>query len=196
VPSVSKGLNTSAHFELATYLPEVMPAKVQNPPTSNAIAATAIRRLSVSMDYPSRVTVITVAVMWTFLEGCAGSLAVNRSKRGDFGSLAAASCDSRRLSKIFVPQKAHEHPRGSSAGPYGAFPCFLGIDACNGRPTQVFNMPEIRHLHSRNLPAEIGPDPCPPLQGECRPFGSVPGSRSSCRVDSAYLPISARDGPS
>src|SRR5712691_5258858 len=67
-----------------------------------------------------------------------------------------------------VPQKALELSRGRSAGPSRAFRCSLGTDACNSRSTRIYNQPEIGRLRSRNLPTEIGPDTCPPLQGECR----------------------------
>ncbi len=68
-----------------------------------------------------------------------------------------------------VPQKAHSLFRGSYAGPSYDFPCFPGLDTCNGRSTQVDNCLNSSHYDYR----ATGPDFCPPLQGECRRFDPV-----------------------
>ena len=54
-----------------------------------------------------------------------------------------------RLVRLALPQKAHASSRGSSAELLRDFPYFPGLDACNGRPTQVDKPPEIRLLQLR-----------------------------------------------
>jgi len=52
------------------------------------------------------------------------------------------------------------------------FRALLGSTPATAAQPKFFDLPEIMHLQSNPVLTKTGPDPCPPLQGECRPVRS------------------------